>query len=208
MAVQYGEAFVNLFAPDLWNLKLEEVPKQNTEHPDVHLAMWHAGARELFNGEWSPLVALAIRQFMRRSIIAAKMYRAGRDELIRFSNGHQRDRPNLKAYFGALDAFENCILQLEFCVENLRHILPDSDSSELLDATRVLSEICKSIRHSGGQAKATMQSRKRKILPIYFENDGITNGIQKVKFAELNAVVEDFLGLTVRIYRNDSSSAE
>ena len=56
---QYGEEFVNLFAPNLWTLEIGDLPAIDVSYPDVHQVMWNIGARELFNGEWKPLVARA-----------------------------------------------------------------------------------------------------------------------------------------------------
>ena len=199
--VQYGEDFVNLFAPDLWELSINDIPKIDESFPEAHLAMWNVAARELFNGAWKPLAALAVRQFMRRSIRAVNLYEDGRKNLEAFSFDQRRDRPNLKAYFGALDSFEDCILQLEFCVENLKHFLP-SEAKNLLSATRSLSKLCTSIRHSGGQAKSREQSKERKLFPVYFENRGVTNGKESVTFRELRDYAHDFASLTSRIYND------
>ena len=206
--VQYGEDFVNLFAPNLWELSIDEIPKIDESFPEAHLAMWNVAARELFNGEWKPLVALAVRQFMRRSILAVSLYEDGRKKLEEFSFNHRRDRPNLKAYFGALDAFEGCILQLDFCVENLRHVLESEDAKNLLGSTRSLSELCKSIRHSGARAKGSEQSKSRKLFPVFFENCGVTNGKEGVTFGELRDLANDFASLTSRIFHFDASKQD
>ena len=107
----------------------------------------------------------------------------------------------------ALDAFEGCVLQLDFCAENLRHVLVDDSKEELLKSTRAVSQLSKAIRHSGGKAKSQEQSRRKKLLPVYFVNHGLTDGEGQVTFSELCELSNDFAHLTSKIYEFNASES-
>lgn len=197
---------MNLFAPGLWELSVNVSPKIDQGFPELHLVMWNVAARELFNGEWTPVAASALRQFMRRSLIAVAKYNDGRAKLLDFMANRDRSRPKLREYFGALNDFEDCILQLEFCVENVKHVfLSSEDSKKLLEATSHISELSKSIRHSGGRAKSKAQKVERSVLPVYFWDNGVTNGSHSVTFEFLRECAIDFASLTARIYEKGPS---
>jgi hypothetical protein len=181
--IQYGEAYVNEFAPFLWEFTSCEVPNLGIRAPLVNTAMWNIATRRLFFMQFGDLQYRIVRQYVRRSIYAAKHYTAMRRRTADYFKGHRRDRPKLASYFDALAEAESCLLNLHILADCLKTLDEGLVGSGTHTKVKLLAN---SIKHFGGQSKGNPGNP---IIPIYFKNSGISNGGYEISFTDLRDLV-------------------
>ena len=96
---------------------------------------------------------------------------------------YRRDKPNLTSYFDALAEAESCLLNLHILADCLKTLDKHLFGSETHTKVKLLAN---SIKHFGGQSKG---NPRNPIIPIYFKNSGISNGVHEITFSDLRDLV-------------------
>ncbi len=203
---QYGEIFVNEMAPELWDFSEAIVPPIEVEFPNFNVAMWNIAARQVFNIEFTPLGERVVRHYMRRIISAANSYEIARNCLADYFFNHRRDQPKLQAYFEALDSHETCIINSHIAVNAICKALDNQEANKILEDSKEISTLATTIRHFAGQSKSSSGGHN-KTFPIFYRNDGITNGTLVLTFSDLHAFLSDGLKFVNEIVNYNASTA-
>lgn len=196
---QYGEAYVNEIAPFLWEFTGCDVPKLGVRSYPIHISMWNIATRRLFFNQFGNLQYRVVRQYVRRTIYAARHYSAMRRLTSKYFADFNRSRPQLKIYFDALGEAEACLLNLHIMIDCLHTLDPRLIGEEDYQNVNLLAN---SIKHFGGQSKG---SQKNPIMPIYFTNCGISNGRLDVGFSALREIIAKNVSVTRAIINHKDS---
>ncbi|WP_295016622.1 hypothetical protein [Tabrizicola sp.] len=169
------------------------MPALGIRAPKVNVAMWNLASRRILFQQFSDLHYRLVRQHVRRSIYAARHYAAMKRQIADYFKNHRRDTPKLASYFDALGEAEACLLNVHILADCLHALDPNLVSTDGHLRVKLLAN---SIKHFGGKSKG---SSANAIVPIYFVNHGLSNGVHEISFSDLHAIVRENVSAAIAI---------
>jgi hypothetical protein len=183
-------------APDALNMVLEvpDLAKEFPEHGDwLKTFLLNVGLRAGFDSELKALLLSIIR----RATHALTHYTAAREKTLRYASWNRSGAMPATDYFGAIENWENCLLQFQILVEVINKSKGGSSTGRVYSrgdrsTTERLCEMSNRVKHSTrGQITA------KDLTPLWLERDGLgaLDGYS-VSYVEISTELRDVLSMS------------
>jgi hypothetical protein len=189
MAMQYSKGLLECIADGMSSFSPVMLPELRERRPLIE-ALIKVGVVEALYVKLRPQSARGLRQALRRLDAARRSYSEMRGALNEYRKNFTPDAPNFGSYFVALDAAENCFIQIHISLDSIKNGLSDPIKDDSSSVLKRISSIAASIRHSGAQSNAEAQRMSLSRLPVYFVSDGVSNRRDEVSFIEVHKSLE------------------